>query len=112
MNNVIKSRSGRMKNCWEIKNCDREKGGVKVSELGECIASKEGLGHSCWAIAGTLCEGEVQGTAAGKERSCMICDVYKLYNRMTGSEGERIVQELPEEQQKYGTILRNRMTKR
>jgi len=99
-----------MKNCWEIKNCDREKGGAKVSVLGECIASKEGLGHSCWAIAGTLCGGEVQGTAAGKERSCMICDVYELYNMMTGSEGERIAQEFPEEQQKYGTILRNRMT--
>ncbi len=101
--------SERMKNCWEIKNCDREKGGVKVSQLGECIASKEGLGHSCWAIAGTLCGGEVQGTAARKEQSCMICDVYKLYNRMTGSEGERIAQELPEEQKKYGTMLRNRI---
>jgi hypothetical protein len=102
--------SERMKNCWEIKNCDRENGGAKVSELGECIASKEGLGHSCWAIAGTLCGGKVRGTAAQKEHTCMICDVYNLYNRMTGSEGERIAQEFPEEQKKYGAILTNRMT--
>ena len=86
----------RMKNCWEIKACDREKGGAKVSKLGECIASKESLGHSCWAIAGTLCGGKVRGTAAQKEQTCMICDVFELYNRMTGSEGERIVQEFPE----------------
>ncbi len=41
-------------NCWEIMKCGRQKGGKKVNELGECIASKEGMGHSCWAVAGTL----------------------------------------------------------
>ena len=35
-------------------NCGREAGGAKVAELGECIVSKEGFGHSCWGIAGTL----------------------------------------------------------
>ena len=37
-----------------------------MDELGECVASREGLGHSCWMIAGTLCDGTVQGTAAQK----------------------------------------------
>ncbi len=101
----------RMKNCWEILNCGRENGGPKVLELGECIASKEGLGHSCWAIAGTLCGGKVQGTIAEKEHNCMQCDVYKLYHRQLGSEGQRIAQEFPEEQQKYNTMLINRMKK-
>jgi hypothetical protein len=27
-------------NCWEIKKCGRQRGGKKVNELGECIASK------------------------------------------------------------------------
>jgi methyl-accepting chemotaxis protein len=101
----------RMKNCWEILNCGREKGGSKVRELGECIASEEGLGHSCWAIAGTLCGGIVQGTHAQKERNCMSCDVYNLYHRQIGSEGRRISQELPEEQKKYTDMLRDRMRK-
>ena len=98
-----------MKNCWEIKNCGREKRGSKVSEFGECVASKEGLGHSCWAIAGTLCGGEVQGTFAQKEHNCMQCDVYKLYHRQFGSEGQRIAKELPEEQKKYTFMLMGRM---
>lgn len=102
----------RMKNCWEFKNCGREKGGNNVIELGECIVSKEGLGHSCWAIAGTLCGGEVQGTAAQKEQNCMQCEVYKLYNRMIGTEGKRIEHELPEEEAKYRSTLKKRMSMR
>jgi hypothetical protein len=35
-------------NCWEIKKCERQKGGMKVYELSECIASKSDMGHSCW----------------------------------------------------------------
>ena len=56
----------RLENCWEILNCGRERGGPNVMELGECIAAKQGLGHSCWAIAGTLCGGTVQGRGAEK----------------------------------------------
>lgn len=66
------------KNCWEHKQCGREKGGAKVAELGECIASTNGLGHSCWAIAGTLCGGTVQGTAAQKEQNCLAIVVPEL----------------------------------
>lgn len=101
--------NGIMKNCWEIKNCGRASGGAKVVELGECVASKEGLGHSCWVIAGTLCGGVVQGTFAQKEKNCMQCDVYKLYSRTLGSEGKRIARELPEEQKIYEALLSSRM---
>ena len=101
--------SNELKNCWEILNCGRENGGPKVAEFGECTASKEGLGHSCWAIAGTLCGGEIQGTFAQKEANCMGCDVYKLYHRQLGSEGKRIPIEFPVEQNKYNTVLLNRM---
>jgi hypothetical protein len=64
-------------NCWEIKKCGREKGGPNVPDLGECIVSKDAMGHSCWAVAGTLCGGEVQGTAAQKEKNCMLCEVQR-----------------------------------
>jgi len=50
----------------EIKKCGRQRGGKKVNELGECIASKEKVGHSCWAFTGTMCSDEIQGTYAKK----------------------------------------------
>ncbi len=74
-------------NCWEIKKCGREPGGVQSRTLGVCPAaadtSVEGMngGHNggriCWAIAGTLCLGDVQGTFAKHEVSCTACDVFK-----------------------------------
>lgn len=98
-----------LKECWEIKACGREKGGASVSELGECVASKEGLGHSCWAIAGTLCGGEIQGTVAQKAKNCMSCEVYKLYHRTIGTLGKRVEQELSDEHRKYSAMLMKRM---
>ncbi len=74
------------KNCWEIKHCGREVGGAKVEELGVCPAaadwSSNGLNHGinagriCWAMAGTLCDGRIQGTFASKQSSCVVCDVF------------------------------------
>lgn len=34
-------------------------------------------GRDCWAIAGTLCGGVVQGTEAEKTGNCRNCDFYK-----------------------------------
>jgi hypothetical protein len=74
-------------NCWEFKKCGREPGGSKIEELGVCPATIEkradGIhsgkngGRSCWAIAGTLCKGEVQGTYALKMLNCLKCDFYQ-----------------------------------
>ncbi len=100
-----------LKNCWDIKQCGRESGGAKVTELGECIAAIEGLGHSCWAIAGTLCGGVVQGSVAQKERNCVACEVYKLYHRTLGSKAKEFVAQFPEEEQKYDAMLLERMRK-
>jgi hypothetical protein len=82
------------KNCWEFKNCGREPGGAKVSELGICPAAKcsdldkihdgKNSGRSCWIICGTFCEGEVQGTFAKKFENCQKCDFYKLVRNEEG----------------------------
>ena len=75
------------KNCWEIKKCGRERGGERSRELGVCPAAadtsidcmnggKNG-GRICWAIAGTLCRGEVKGIFAKNEVSCTACEVFK-----------------------------------
>ncbi len=75
-------------NCWEIKNCGRQPGGPKVAELGVCIAATEAKlngihggkngGRACWAVAGTLCGGQVQGSFADKAKNCMNCEFYRI----------------------------------
>jgi len=74
-------------NCWEVKNCGREKDGVNTCSVGVCPAAlsseydgrNEGLngGRYCWKVAGTFCGGEVQGTYADKLMSCVACDFFK-----------------------------------
>ena len=56
--------------CWEFKNCNREKDQ-------SCPAFTEDAGRTCWLVAGTLCGGSVQGTAAQKLGNCKDCDFYK-----------------------------------
>ena len=75
-------------NCWEFMKCGRELGGDKVNELGTCRATSDkrlnginsGIngGRICWAITGTFCGGEIQGTFAKKLKSCSKCDFFKL----------------------------------
>ncbi|MGO9210717.1 MAG: two-CW domain-containing protein [Terriglobales bacterium] len=82
-------------NCWEWKKCGRQEGGAKVAELGVCPAANAeringancGLngGRACWALAGTLCGGQVQGTFAAKLSNCMACDFYKLVAQEEGA---------------------------
>ena len=81
-------------NCWEFKNCGRERGGSKASELGICPAAHDhrfrGMndgangGRICWSIAGTLCGGNVQGTFAQKHKTCLDCEFYK---KVSGEQG-------------------------
>lgn len=85
-------------NCWEIKGCGREKGGLKAAELGICPAASDtrvhgangGVngGRACWAVAGTLCGGKVQGTFATKLANCMDC---AFYGRVQNEEGASVV---------------------
>jgi len=35
-------------------------------------------GRSCWAVAGTFCFGEVQGTFANEFKNCMDCEFFWL----------------------------------
>jgi hypothetical protein len=84
------------KNCWEVKKCGREIGGSKVDELGVCpvsIAEKlDGLnqgkngGRACWAVAGTMCFGYVQGTFAKKIGDCLLCDFFEQVKQEEGAE--------------------------
>lgn len=62
-------------NCWEFMKCGLEAGGANVAEFGVCPAYPN-HGTDCLRIAGTLCRGEVQGTAASKLEDCMQCEFH------------------------------------
>jgi eukaryotic-like serine/threonine-protein kinase len=75
--------------------CGREPGGKKAGELGVCsVATDERLngihggkkaGRACWVIAGTFCDGVVQGTFAQKYSDCTMCDFYRQVKKEEGS---------------------------
>ena len=93
-------------NCWEITKCERHKRGKKMDELGECLASKEEMGHSCWAVAGTLCgDKKIQGSTAQKIGYCTSCEVYQSYNRSKGELGKLVAKTYPKEDAKYYNIM-------
>jgi hypothetical protein len=82
-------------NCWEDKNCGREPGGRNVHDLGVCpvavLVAADGInggkngGRACWAVAGTLCGGEVKATLARKLGDCLKCDFFKRVVREEGA---------------------------
>jgi two-component system phosphate regulon sensor histidine kinase PhoR len=81
-------------NCWEIMGCGRQVGGRLAPELGVCPAAActtcaganggDHGGRLCWAVAGTLCGGEVQGSFAAKSASCTECEVFKRVQEEEG----------------------------
>jgi len=86
--------SERRKNCWEYMKCGREPGGKNIATLGICTAATDpsfdgfnqgvNSGRICWLMAGTFCNGVIQGTYAEKNVSCKNCDFYILVH---GEEG-------------------------
>lgn len=67
-------------NCWQYKNCGREKGGLLVDELGECPVSASmkidgynggrAAGRACWMVlkpASSPCYG----------KACHSCEFYR-----------------------------------
>lgn len=65
-------------NCWEFKNCGREREGFRAEELGACPAYPD-HGRHCARVAGTLCNGKVQGVFAVKLADCLRCDFYNSH---------------------------------
>lgn len=84
------------KNCWEYKKCGRELGGIMADELGVCHACTEkrldgvhegkNAGRVCWIVAGTFCDGKVQGIFADKYKNCINCDFFNLVKKEEGSD--------------------------
>ncbi len=56
--------------CWECLGC-----GIETDPSRRCPAYPY-FGRSCWAIAGTLCQGKIMGTYAEKTNNCHQCPFY------------------------------------
>ena len=88
-------------NCWEYKECGREPGGVNVDHLGICPATVRGNGEKinggklrgriCWAVTGTFCGGEIQGTFAQKEITCLDCPFFITVEQEEGTAFELLL---------------------
>ncbi|MCL5022343.1 MAG: ATP-binding protein [Nitrospirae bacterium] len=57
--------------CWEYMKCGRERDATM-----KC-PSYPNFGRICWVVAGTFCEGKVQGTYAQKYEDCKKCEFYR-----------------------------------
>lgn len=83
------------KNCWEFTKCGREPGGINERETGTCPAATntklDGVhggtlaGRACWVVAGTFCQGSIQGTFAQKLKDCTLCQFYQLVRKQEGA---------------------------
>lgn len=87
------------KNCWEVIQCGRQPEGERVEELGPCTAAfpneyfdgvnkGKHCGRFCWAVAGTLCGGKVQGTYVKKVMDCIGC---KFLEQVHQDEGQNFI---------------------
>ncbi len=73
MQNVIQHRDNSVRfsnpnlsKCYEVMNCTKK----------DCLCyGKEAM--RCWQVAGTFCNGKIQGAFAQKYGSCSECEVYK-----------------------------------
>ena len=105
--------AGKKLNCWEFMKCQREPGGAKAGENGTCVAAMdssydgincgENAGRICWAVAGTCCEGEIQGTFAEKRDSCTSCPFYRLVQKEEGTSNtaHKLLNYFSEEERKF-----------
>jgi two-component system NtrC family sensor kinase len=57
--------------CWEYMKCGRD------SDASLKCPAYPNFGRICWAVAGTFCEGKVQGTFAQKYEDCKKCEFYQ-----------------------------------
>ena len=85
-------------NCWEEKGCQCGPDGALARERGVCPAASattcDGMngginaGRFCWAIDGTLCDGQVQGTL--EEKVLGICQDCSFFRQVKYEEGAHL----------------------
>lgn len=64
------SQTRKKKNCWKEKKCPLEARQI-------CPAWEYQIGHLCWFINGTICDGKVHKTWGEKMNLCRQCEVFQ-----------------------------------
>ena len=69
---LVQKKSPRKKNrpCWVIRKCP-----VEIRQ--NCPAWEFQVGHLCWFINGTICQGQVQERWEKKMKICRQCKVFR-----------------------------------
>jgi hypothetical protein len=83
-------------NCWEFRKCGMEPGGPNSESGGVCPATTQerldgtnggkNAGRACWVVAGTMCNGELQGAFDQKHKYCSDCEFYQVVKQEEGGE--------------------------
>lgn len=69
---AMKKRKNReIQPCWDIRGCTER-------SRQDCPAWEFQLGHLCWFINGTICQGKVQGSWSKKMKVCRRCKVFAV----------------------------------
>ena len=67
----VRIRGKEQKPCWVGQNCQERK-------RRRCPAYEFNLGHLCWFVNGTLCDGKPQRSWDEKIETCRACDMFKI----------------------------------
>jgi two-component system, NtrC family, sensor kinase len=67
--------------CWEYMKCGRE------NDCSIKCPAFPNFGRICWVVAGTFCEGKIQGTFAQKYEDCTKCEFHRVVNRKDNTQG-------------------------
>ena len=63
--------AGEQRPCWAAKKCHH-------SKRRHCPAYEFNLGHLCWFVNGTLCDGKPQPSWGRKIERCRKCEMFKM----------------------------------
>lgn len=66
----MNSQNTKSRPCWDIKKCP-----IKIKR--NCPAWEFQIGHLCWFINGTICQGEVQESWKEKMKICRRCEAFR-----------------------------------
>lgn len=66
----INSQNIKSRPCWNIQKCP-----TKIKR--NCPAWEFQIGHLCWFINGTICQGEVQESWKEKMKICRRCEAFR-----------------------------------
>jgi CheY-like chemotaxis protein len=81
-------------NCWEFMRCGRTPYDGPIDEKKICPVSADvrldGIhggkngGRACWVVAGSMCDGKLQGPARQKFADCRKCSFYRALKKEEG----------------------------